>query len=343
MDNVFLQGPLFLGGLILVFAFSNGFRDSSTIVATVVSTKTMTPRKAFFFCAVAEFLGVIFFGSAVVMTISRDLFGPILAGPKADLQIVLLSATGAALVWGLIGWWAAWPISNKHTIFGGLVGASLGMWGFKFFQNFTFTIIILVLILSPLIGFLVSIAVTQTLHTAGEWLTPLARGFLEKFHMAACMMLAFAHGTNDGQIVISLLVLGFGLAQAAVKGGMDPVVEIPFQFRLAVAVALSLGVLTGGYRILKKMGMSFYRIRLVQGVSATISSVGTVLGCSALGLPASTTQVITGSIIGAGVAKSPASVRWEIAQEIILAWVVTLPMAAAIALFFSKILKEGWI
>jgi len=338
-----MHGPLFLGGLILLFAFSNGFRDSSTIVATVVSTKTMSPRSAFFLSSIFEFCGVLFFGNAVVFTISRDLFGPILAGPRSDLIIVLFTATGAAVLWGVISWWRAWPISNKHAIFGGLVGGSLGIWGPKFFQNFTFTVIILILIFSPVIGFVISLAVTQILQLLGEWLTPQVKGGFEKLHLLACMLVSFAHGSNDGQMVISLMVLAFGLARASGVEGVAPTILVPLGVRLAVALAISLGVLVGGYRILRKLGMSFYRIRLNQGVGALFSSAGTVLACSLAGFPVSTTQVITGSIVGAGVAKSPRSVRWEIAEEIVLAWFVTLPVVALIAGIAAGVLKEGMV
>ena len=343
MDNLFVNGPLILGGLILVFAFSNGFRDSSTIVATVVSTKTMSPRSAFFLSSVFEFCGVLFFGSAVVLTISRGLFGPILSGPKSDLFIVLLSATGAAVLWGGISWWRAWPISNNHAIFGGLVGSSLGIWGPRFFQNFTFTAILLVLFLSPIAGFLLSFVTTEILQRLGEWLTPHVKGVFEKLHLLACMTVSFAHGFNDGQMVISLMVLAFGLARAGGEVGAAPTVIVPFGVRFAVALAISLGVLVGGYRILRKLGMSFYRIRLNQGVGALFSSAGTVLACSLAGFPVSTTQVITGSIVGAGVAKNPRSVRWKIAEEIVVAWCVTLPVVALIAGVAAWLLKEGLV
>jgi inorganic phosphate transporter, PiT family len=321
--NFSLPGAGFIVALALLFAFSNGFRDSSTIVATVVSTRALTPTMAFLFCALFEFSGAFFVGSAVAVTISRRMFGTLFMEPHAQIVLVLGSAVSAAVIWGIISWWRAWPTSNNHSLFAGLTGASWAAYGTAHLKGDTILMIFAVLVLSPLLGFILSVAATSLVRYAGEWMTPRILPVAERLHVASCFLVSVAHGSNDGQLVMGVLLLGLGLV-----GGST---EVPSSVRLVVASTLALGVLMGGRRLLKKLGMSFYRIQVTQGFGAQLTSALTVLFCAANGFPASTTQVITGSIIGAGMAKNPRALKWNVAQDIALAWILTLPAVALLA------------
>lgn len=317
------HGTLLAAALALLLAFSGGFRDSSTMVATLVSTRILSPVAAFSLCAVFEFLGALFLGHAVAKTIGHGLLAGHADVSHADMFVVLTSALLAALVWGVISWWRVWPTSTNHALFGGLLGSSWVVWGANHMQNKLIGRVFLILILTPIVGFLLSAAVTAFFRWAGEWFTRKIQRFADGLHVAATMIVALAHGSNDGQMIMGFLV---GIL------GMAPSSPIPFRVRTVVATGLALGVLFGGRNLLKKLGMKFYRIRSLQGLGAEFTSAATVLVSVAAGFPASTTQVIAGSIVGAGVAKNAKAVRWHVAQDIILSWIITLPAAAALAM-----------
>jgi PiT family inorganic phosphate transporter len=248
----------------------------------------------------------------------------------ADVFVVLTSALLAALVWGVVSWWRVWPTSTNHALFGGLLGSSWVVWGANHLQNKLIGRVFLILILTPVIGFLLSAMVTAFMRWIGEWLTRRVQRFADGLHVAACIVVAGAHGSNDGQMIMGFLV---GIL------GMAPSSAIPFRVRTVVATGLALGVLFGGRNLLKKLGMKFYRIRSLQGLGAELTSAGTVLLSGAAGFPASTTQVIAGSIVGAGVAKNAKAVRWPVAQDIILSWLITLPAAAALAFAICSVAR----
>jgi PiT family inorganic phosphate transporter len=323
-----INGTLVITVLALIFTFSDGFRDSSTIVATVVSTRALTSHMAFLLCALAEFSGALFVGSAVAATFGHGLFASVITGAKRDVLMVLISALVAAIGWGAVSWWRAWPTSNNHALFAGLTGASLAAWGPHHFLSPTVFVVLLVLILSPVWGFAVAVGVTRFIHWSGEWMTPHIAPLMERLQVLACLFVSCAHGSNDGQMAMGILVLAFAVLKGWAGIQTDHSLHIPFTVRLAVASAMAGGVMMGGRRILKKLGMKFYQIRSLQGLGAQFTSAATVLACALTGFPASTTQVIASSIMGAGVAKNPRAVRWQVAEDIVLSWILTLPIVA---------------
>lgn len=321
--NIAISGAILIGGMVVIFAFSNGFRDSSTIVATVVSTRALAPSTAFMVCAFFEVIGALFIGSAVVVTIGKNLFAPQFVPPAGETFMVLASALGAAILWGGVSWWRAWPTSNNQAITAALIGASVAAWGVESFNHGTLVLVLVVLVTSPLIGFLVSTVVTWLIRLAGEWMTPRVAPHIKRLQIAASCFLSCAHGSNDGQMAMGVLVLGLGFS-----GGSF---EVPFVVRLIVALSIAGGVLMGGQRILKKLGMQFYHIKPTQGLGAQVTSASTILTCALTGFPASTMQVTTGSIVGAGVARNPKAVRWQVVRDIALSWIITIPTVALIS------------
>jgi PiT family inorganic phosphate transporter len=328
----------FVLGLCLLFAFSNGYRDSSTIVATVVSTRVLTPHIAFLLCALFEFSGALFLGTAVASRIGSSLTGTTFSKSAMDMTMVLETGLLAAIFWGVISWWKAWPVSNNHALIAGLTGASLSAWGIKNFYNTTWGFVFLVLIISPFVGFLFSAGITRVLRIAGEWMTPRMKLVAQGLHLLACLTVSSVHGSNDGQLVLAILITC--LSGTQVWGGEPSSSEgLPSVLRLYVALAISLGVLLGGRRLLKKLGMKFFHIRDEQGLGAEMAAAGTIVACGLVGFPASTTQVITGSIIGAGVAKNPKAVRWHLVQEIMLSWVITYPVVILLGYLFFQTMR----
>lgn len=319
--------PLLLG---LIFVFSNGFRDSSTIIATVVSTRVLSPNFAFFLCAIFEFLGAFFIGSAVSGTVRTSILGNALNSGAKDIVVVVETGLLAAICWGILCWWRAWPASNNQALIAGLFGSSVAAWGIGHFKNGSLVLVLFILISSPVIGFLVSALLNSILRKAGEWMTPKIKPVAEALHVLACLAVSGAHGSNDIQLIMG--VLGALLASLHVF-------DLPIGFPLLLAITISLGVLMGGRRILKKLGMKFFRIRDTEGLGAQMSSAATVLACNLSGFPASTTQIVSGSIVGAGFAKNPRGVRWHAVQEIVLSWVVTLPSVGCFSYFLCKALK----
>lgn len=330
--SVFVNGEtallLMLG---LLFAFSNGYRDASSIVATVVSTRTLTPNAAFLLSAVFEFIGALLIGSAVASTVSARVIGDGWQPTHADILATSIVALGSAGVWGFISWWNAWPTSNGHALLGALTGAGWAAWGLEHMQNRTILFIFAVLVVSPFIGFFISLLITTLLRWTGGWLTTRVKPMADGLHVLSCLFVSSAHGSNDGQLVMGVLLPVLGSATA--------VGEVPFSLRFVVAIALATGVMLGGRRILKKLGLSFYRIQNLQGLSAEFTTASTVLACGISGFPASTTQVIAGSLMGAAAAKDPRRARWAVAQEIAISWAVTFPMAALLAFVAMKIFR----
>jgi PiT family inorganic phosphate transporter len=322
-------GSALIGCVALVFSFSNGFRDSSTVVATVVSTRALSPNWAFALCGVAECAGALLLGSAVAMRVSHDMLSSSTTLSGSVLLTVLGAALAAAVIWGAVGWWRAWPVSNNQALFAGLLGAStVAYWPHPIHFG-TFARVFSVLVVSPIIGFVASVFLTRALRFTGGWMTPRAKWLVDRLHVAFCLVVSCAQGANDSQLAMGVLIL----SAAAVKGLPLEALDagVPLSIRIAAALSLSLGVLMGGRRILKQLGMRFYRIRPTQGLGAQMSSAAVIMTCAISGFPASTTQVITGSILGAGVAKNVRSIRWTVAEEIVLSWFITIPVVALLA------------
>lgn len=318
-------------GLAFAFSFSNGYRDSSSIVATVVSTRTLTPNSAFMLSALFEFGGALFIGSAVASTIGSRIAEGAWRPTQHDILLTSMVALATAGLWGFVSWWRAWPTSNGHALLGGLTGAGLAAWGPEHIQNKPVLIIGAVLIVSPLLGFSLSFLMTRLFRWCGAWLTTRAKPLLDGLHVLSCLFVSSAHGSNDGQLVMGVLL-------PVVVVGSSAATTVPFSLRFGVALALATGVLLGGRRILKKLGMNFYRIHNMQGLSAELTTASTVLACSLSGFPASTTQVIAGSIMGSAAAENARRARWSIAQEIALSWVVTFPVVALVSYLSTKLI-----
>ena len=319
--------------VVLVFDCSNGFHDAANLIATVIASRAMTPMMAVVIVGVFEFLGPLLGGTAVANTI-----GSVVDLSDVDrvqaLKIVLSGVTGA-LGWNIITWWKGLPSSSSHALVGGLIGAvaaSVGghhvVWGFSDALHghvHGVAKVVLALLLSPVAGFVCGYVIQKIMIALLYRATPAANHWLRRAQFATSIGLAFSHGANDAQKSMGIITLALLLA------GWQTSFHVPVWVMLACSIALTCGVLSGGWRIVRTMGYAIYRVRPVHALDSQLTSAVVILSASALGAPVSTTHIVTTSIMGIGAAERPRAVRWKKAEEIAWTWVITIPGAAIMA------------
>lgn len=326
--------------VVLMFDFTNGFHDAANIVATVIASRAMTPAQAVLIVGVFEFLGPLLGGTAVANTIgtfvSLDDLEPIAA------LTILLSGLVGAIGWNLLTWWRGIPSSSSHALVGGLAGAvvvAVGpecvVWGFQEFltegQLTGVCKVLLALFLSPLLGFWVGFGLQRLMARLLAGASPLINRNLRHAQFLTAAGLAFAHGANDAQKSMGMLTL------VLLLGGYIQRFEVPFWVMLACSIAITLGILSGGWRIVRTLGYAIYKVRPLHALDSQLTSAVVILSASWLGAPVSTTHVVATSIMGIGAAERPKAVRWSKAGEIATTWLITIPGAAfmSIAFYFA--------
>lgn len=292
------------------------------MVATVIASRAMPPHIALGLAGLAVFSGPFLFGVAVAETIGQDI-----APPEALTPAVILAALLAAIGWNLLTWWWGIPSSSSHALIGGLVGAVAGQHGLGLIPSTGLVKVLGALTLSPLLG----IGLGWLLMKAILWvaqvlaLSPRLNGAFKRGQALTAATLALSHGTNDAQKTMGMIMLAL-LATGAVDS-----FEVPHWVVAASAGAMALGMATGGRRIMRTVGQGLYRVRPVHGFSAQATAAGVLLGAALLGGPVSTTQVVSSAITGVGSAERLGRVRWGVMGNILLAWLVTLPLTALLA------------
>ncbi len=333
MDTIFLLAVVTVV-VVLVFDYTKGFHDAANIVATVIASRAMTPAQAVIIVGVFEFLGPLLGGTAVANTIGKFV---VLDGvlPILSLSILLCGLIGA-ITWNLATWYFGIPSSSSHALVGGLIGAivvSVGadhvLWGFGELAAGRLTGIVKVLaalILSPLIGFWVGFLVHRLLNALLMAANPAANARLRGLQFVTAAGLAFSHGANDAQKSMGILTL------VLLLGGFIPSFEVPFWVMLACASAITLGILSGGWRIVRTLGFAIYRVRPIHALGSQLTSAAVIMTASAVGAPVSTTHVVATSIMGIGASERPRAVRWAKAKDIATTWLITIPGAAIVAI-----------
>ena len=333
MDTLFLLAVTTVV-IVLVFDYTNGFHDAANIVATVIASRAMTPAQAVIIVGVFEFLGPLLGGTAVANTIGKFV---VLDGvaPVLSLTILLCGLIGA-IVWNLGTWYFGIPSSSSHALVGGLIGAvvvAVGSehvaWGIAELANGRLTGIVKVLaalVLSPLIGFWVGFLIHRLLSALLVAAKPAANSRLRGLQFVTAAGLAFSHGANDAQKSMGILTL------VLLLGGFIPSFEVPFWVMLACASAITLGIMSGGWRIVRTLGFAIYRVRPIHALGSQLTSAGVILAASIAGAPVSTTHVVATSIMGIGASERPRAVRWAKAKDIATTWLITIPGAALVAI-----------
>jgi inorganic phosphate transporter, PiT family len=308
----------------LVFDYVNGFHDAANAIATVVSTGVLPLRTAVLLAAVLNFVGA-FAGTAVAKTIGADLLDAAVV-----TQVLVLSALIGAIVWNLITWWFGLPSSSSHALVGGILGAGIARAGFAAVKAAGIEKVLKAMIFSPLAGFLAGFVVMVALTWIVRRGRParVNRGF-RWLQMLSSTFMAFSHGTNDAQKVMGILTM------ALVSYGIVPKdpdgFHVPLWVVVSCATAMGLGTAAGGVRIIKTMGTKIIELRPIHGFAAETSAAVTLLGAAALGMPSSTTHVISSSIMGVGASQRVSAVRWGVTARILWAWVLTIPASGLVA------------
>jgi PiT family inorganic phosphate transporter len=309
----------------LIFDFLNGLHDAANSIATIVSTRVLSPEIAVVWAAFFNFIAFLFFGLHVAQTIGTGLIAP----DVVDWRVIFGALMGA-IAWNLITWWAAIPSSSSHALIGGLVGAGTAKAGIGAVVWPGLLKTGGAIIWSPLLGFVLALLLWLVVAWLFHRATPLAvdRKFrvMQMFSAAAYSM---GHGANDAQKTMGIIA---GLLYA--EGLLGGEFHVPFWVVISCQAAMGLGTLVGGWRIVKTMGSRITRLKPVQGFCAETAGAATLYLATSFGVPVSTTQTITGAIVGVGAARRVSAVRWGIAGSLLIAWVVTLPAAAVIAALF---------
>ncbi|KAB2890510.1 MAG: inorganic phosphate transporter [Desulfobulbaceae bacterium] len=307
----------------LVFDFTNGAHDCANAIATVVSTKVLSPRVAVTMAAVLNLVGALL-GSEVAHTLGK---GIVNTEVVMGSQILVLAALVGAIAWNLITWYYGFPSSSSHALIGGLIGAAVTHAGYSSLNGVSiFKKVILPLILSPLAGFFVSYVIMfLLLFLFCRANRRTVNRNIKHLRILSAAFMATSHGLNDAQKTMGVIALALFLFHRI------DTIYIPFWVKLSCALAMAVGTAVGGWKIIKTMGHRIFKLEMVHGLAAETSAALVITGASLVGAPISTTHTITACIFGVGSTKRLSAVRWELAANLAVAWVVTIPAAAVIA------------
>ncbi len=327
-----------VGGLILIalaFDYINGFHDAANSIATVVSTRVLSPGKAVAWAAFFNFAAAFLFGTAVAKTVGAGM---------VDLHVVTFAVIYAgligAIVWDLITWYFGLPTSSSHALFGGYAGAAVAKAGFSAIIPSGWTKTLIFIVLSPLIGLFVGLVVMTAIY----WLFRNVRpGRVDKWfrrlQLVSAAAFSLMHGANDAQKTMGLI------AGALVTGGylqlVDGQLPIPRLVELAAYTAIGFGTLTGGWRIIHTMGSKITKLQPVNGFAAETGAAVAIFFATQAGIGVSSTHAITGAIVGVGATRRLSAVRWGVAGQIVWAWLLTIPAAAAIGAATYVLIRFG--
>jgi len=316
------MSPLIISVIVLalVFDFLNGIHDSSNIVATMISSRSLSPRLALGMTAVANFLGPFIFGVAVAETIGHE----VVLSEAIDLQVIL-AALASAILWNLLTWYLGFPSSSSHALVGGLVGSVAIGAGWKAILLPGIAKILIALFTSPILGLLIGYLILRILFLIFWNASPRVNTFFKRSQIITSLALALSHGTNDAQKTMGIITL------ALVTGGVLTAFTVPLWVIAICATMIALGTAVGGWKLIRTLGGKFYRIRPIDGFASQLGSAIVILIASLFGGPVSTTQVVSSAIMGVGAAERPNKVRWGVAQEIAMAWLLTIPATALVA------------
>jgi len=314
---------LFLIALALFFDFLNGFHDAANSIATVVSTRVLSPNYAVAWAAFFNFIAFLFFGLHVADTIGKGIINPNIV----DSNIIFATLMGACL-WNLITWWFGLPTSSSHALMGGLAGSAVVKSGIGSLVPEGLIKAISFIIISPMLGLLIGLVMGVIVYNLFRKFAPRkVDSFFRKGQLISAAAYSLGHGGNDAQKTMGIIaVLLYS------KGLLGQTFHVPFWVVISCQAAIALGTLFGGWRIVKTMGSKITKLRPVDGFCAETGAACTLFFASHLGIPVSTTHTITGAIVGVGSLKRLSAVRWGVAGRIVWAWIITIPAAAAIAM-----------
>ena len=327
MDPVLL-GVLALITVALIFDFINGFHDAANSIATIVATRVLTPGQAVVWAATFNFLAAFGFGTAVAKTVGSGMI---------DLDVVtsavIFGGLAGAIIWDLITWYYGLPTSSSHALVGGYAGAAIAKAGFGSLIASGWTKTLIFIVFAPMMGMGLGLLIS----VVSLWLF---RGFsparvdrwFRRLQLVSAALYSLGHGTNDAQKTMGII------AGVLFTAGYLSTFEIPFWVIIAAHMAIALGTLSGGWRIVHTMGSKITKLQPFGGFAAETAGAITLFTASGLGIPVSTTHTITGAIVGVGAVRRLSAVRWGVAGRIVWAWILTIPASALIAALTYEVL-----
>ena len=326
--------------LALVFDYINGFHDAANSIATIVSTKVLTPFKAVLWAAafnfIAFFIAKYFSGFGIANTVAKAVIENFVTLP------VIFSGIVAAILWNLATWWLGIPSSSSHTLIGGFAGAAIMStiiatgYTTSGFQSIKGDVIIKIasfIVLAPLIGMIISSLLTILILYSFKKVNPhRANNWFKRLQLVSSGLFSIGHGLNDSQKVMGIIAVAlFTATKNGIDVGVHNIKDIPDWVAFACFTAISLGTMSGGWRIIKTMGSRITKVTPLEGVAAETAGALTLYITEMLKIPVSTTHTITGSIIGVGAVKRLSAVRWGVTRSLMIAWILTIPVSAALA------------
>lgn len=322
--------------LCIVFDFINGFHDAANSIATIVSTKVLTPFQAVlwaaFFNFVAFFIAKYLIGEfGIANTVSKAVIAEFITLP------IILAGISAAICWNLLTWWLGIPSSSSHTLIGGFAGAAIAAAGFGAIKGSVIIKIASFIILAPLIGMIISLLITTLIMIIFKKAKPnKAEKWFKKLQLVSSALFSIGHGLNDSQKVMGIIAAALfasgHIADVKDIGNVDWVPVVCF-------TAIALGTMFGGWRIVKTMGTKITKVTPLEGVAAETAGALTLYITEMLKIPVSTTHTITGAIIGSGAIKRLSAVRWGVTINLMWAWILTIPVSGLLAALFYFIIK----
>ncbi|MCU6795782.1 MULTISPECIES: inorganic phosphate transporter [Paenibacillus] len=318
--------------LALIFDFINGFHDTANAIATSISTRALTPKFAIIFASVLNFIGAIY-SSEVAKTVGGKVANPATIPHGVE---ILIAALLTAIIWNLITWYYGIPSSSSHTLIGALAGSVISGAGFAALNWSGFKEIVIILVLSPIIafatGFLIMWIIRKLIIVNGNQSRSKMNRMFRFFQIFSAGLLSLSHGGNDAQKAMGIMV--FGLVTLGYQTDLD----VPLWVKISAATAMGLGTSIGGYRIIKTMGSRLLKIEPINGFASDLNSSIIIQTSTAIGMPLSTTHVISSSIIGTGTVMRFHDVKWATVSKMVMTWIITIPISMILSFLIYKII-----
>lgn len=314
-----------------LFDFFNGFDDAANSIATVVSTRVLSPIQAVIMAAIFNFLALFVFQTTVATTIGKGIIDPLAITP-----LMILAALLGAIFWVLITWWYGIPISASHSLIGGLIGAGIASAGIGVILRGKIEIILAFIVLSPLLGTIAAfLLMALIIKIFRKHNATFANRYFRRLQLLSAAAYSLGHGGNDAQKTMGIVaILLFS------QGYLGSEFYVPFWVAIMAHTAIALGTLAGGWRIIRTMGSKITKLDPMHGFGAETAGAAVIFGATFLGIPVSTTHVIAGSIIGVGATRRLSAVRWGLARKIMWTWIITIPASAGVSALLYIVLSK---